>query len=82
MSAVSSPRRQADTLAGWFAAAIKLGVPSVLALGFAYWLAASVSGDIREMRREHRDLAFYLRQICVETANANGKIGTECDPPR
>jgi hypothetical protein len=69
----------------WVRAVTMVGIPGALAFYLAWFLVASVSGDLRRLYDTQGLLAAYLAQICRNTAS--GELGRlECDrinvPPR
>lgn len=63
----------------------KYGLATVIALGLTAWLASNVSGQVSKVR-ETLDLHvsetnFYLRQVCINTAQNEGQRAG-CIPPR
>lgn len=63
----------------------KYGIPGALALFLTWWLASDVSGTLRalaESLNEHSsETAFYMRAICVNSADSAQKLAN-CQPPK
>jgi hypothetical protein len=68
----------------WERMLAKYGLATVLAVAFFWWLTSDVSGVMRETNatlKDHvRDSNFYLRQLCLNTAQTDA-ARAGCIPP-
>jgi hypothetical protein len=64
----------------WVRALDRYGVVAAIALFLVWFLTSGLTNDITAMRREHRDLRFYLRAICLNTASTAAQQA-QCAPP-
>jgi hypothetical protein len=64
----------------WVRLLYRYGVPAGIALFLTYTLTNSVASDVSAMRTEHQELRFYLRGICLNTAQTEQQRSA-CVPP-
>ena len=71
----------------WARILYRYGVPAGIALFLTYFLTQNVSRDVasvamsqRIMQAEHQELRFFLRAICINTAETEWQRAA-CVPP-
>ena len=71
----------------WVRLLYRYGVPAGIALFLTYFLTQNVTrdmaamrGDVSQMRSEHQELRFFLRAICINTAETEWQRAA-CVPP-
>jgi hypothetical protein len=64
----------------WVRLVYRYGVPAAIALFLTYTITSSVASDVTAMRQEHLELRFYLRGICLNTAQSESQRSA-CVPP-
>ena len=69
------------------AALEKYGVTAAIAIGLIVWLTVVLKADLdtlktaqEVMQREHLELRFYLRGICLNSADGEAERAN-CQPP-
>ena len=64
----------------WIRILYRYGVPASIALFLTYFITSSIATDVTAMRTEHQELRFYLRGICLNTAETE-QARAGCIPP-
>lgn len=74
-----------NALQAWARVALRYGVASVIAMYLVWWGTQSFGSDLTAMRNEQRmhmsETAFYLRQVCLNTAKDDAQRAA-CIPPK
>lgn len=63
----------------WVKVLYRYGVPAVIALGLTWTLTHDVSANVAAMRAEHMELRFYMRAICINSAQSEADMA-RCVP--
>ena len=65
----------------WVRIAFRYGIGSAIALFLVYQMAFAQASDIKQLLTDHQTLKFYLRGICLNTANTEAQR-LNCVPDR
>lgn len=75
--------REEDGMPLWAKILYRYGVPSAIALGLVWLIAARLMAGVDRIEQSQHDhavsTAFYLRQICISNAEAAGHTPAICD---